>query len=185
MFSIKNCKKVKWYALVLILFVLLYVLIPHKIVLSPRLSQLAFIYDSEDSVDIKEQVSYTLGNGVAKTAKIEKETGNTVLFANKLTLCNWLMKCKKNCSYVNPNGIETNDYNVKIKCSKEDVPRKMIDADEFIRYYVVKQFLYGIETQKINVKVEFIEQTTGEILISADWPKEEYNIDREQFFNEN
>lgn len=61
----------------------------------------------------------------------------------------------------------------------------MIDADEFIRYNAVKQLFYGNKAQKINIKVEFIEKTTEKILISAEWPKEEYNIDRDTFFNEN
>ena len=184
MFSIKNRKKVMWFAIFIISLFLLYIIIPYKIILSPQLSQLAFTYDSEDSIDIKEQVSYTLGSGVAKTARVEKDTGNTVLFANKRILFNWLKKCKKNCSYIDSNGIEASDFYVKIKCSKEEVPRKMLDADEFIRYYVVKQLLYGVETEKINIKVEFIEQSTEKVLISAEWPKEEYNIDRELFFNE-
>lgn len=185
MFSIKNRKIVKWLVLVLISLFILYFIVPYKIILSPRLSELAFTYDSEDSVDIKEQVSYTLGSRVAKTAIVEKETGDTVLFVNKLILFNWLKKCKKNCSYVDSNGIEVGKSYIKIKCSKEEVPRKMIDADEFIRYYVVERLFYGIETRKIILNVEFIEQTTGNVLISAEWPKEEYNIDREHFFNEN
>lgn len=185
MFSVKNRKKVKWVVLVLISFLILYVIIPYKIILSPELSQLLFVYDSEDSVNIKEQVSYTLGNRVADTAIVENKTGDTVLYVNKLVLFNWYKKCKKDCTYVDSNGIEASENYVKIKCSKENVPRKMIDADEFVRCYAVKQLLYGIKTQKINVKVDFIEQTTQKVLISAEWPKEEYNIDREYFFNDN
>lgn len=185
MFSIKNRKVVKWFVLLLISLFILYVIIPYKIILSPKLSELVFAYDSEDSVDIQEQVSYTLGDRVAENAIVEKETGNTVLLVNKLILLNWLKKCKKNCSYIDSNGIELSESHIKIKCSKEDVPKKMIDVDEFVRCCVVEQLLYGIETQKIILNIEFIEQTTENVLISAEWPKEEYNIDREQFFDEN
>lgn len=183
MFFITNRKKVKWVVLVIISLFVLYVITPYKIILSPSLSQLSFSYDSEDSIDIKEQVSYTLGDRVANTAFFDEETGNTVLFVNKFILFKWLKNCEKHCSYVDTNGIEISKSDIKIKCSKEDVPRKMIDVDEFVRYSVVKQLLYGTNTQKINVNVEFIEQTTNNVLISAEWPREEYNIDIELFFD--
>lgn len=164
---------------------ILWAVIPRKITLTPELSQLVFVYDSEDSGDVKEQVSYTLGNNVARTVGIEKGSGNTVFFANKVILFKWLKYCKKNCSYADTDGIEAGKSYVRVKCSKEEVPERMIDAEEFIRYSAVKQQFYGNKAQKINIKVEFIEKATGKILISAEWPKEEYNIDRDTFFNEN
>ena len=183
LFFFKNRKKLC--AIALFSMLILWAVIPRKITLTPELSQLVFVYDSEDSGDVKEQVSYTLGNNVARTVSIEKESDNIVFFANEVTFFKWLKDCKKNCSYADTDGIETGRSYVKVKCYKEEVPERMIDADEFIRYNAVKQLFYGNKAQKISIKVEFIEKTTGKILISAEWPKEEYNIDRDTFFNEN
>ena len=134
---------------------------------------------------LKSQENHKMEDKVVQLKQIIEESDNIVFFANKVTLFKWLKDCKKNCSYADTDGIETGRSYVKVKCYKEEVPERMIDADEFIRYNAVKQLFYGNKAQKINIKVEFIEKTTEKILISAEWPKEEYNIDRDTFFNEN
>ena len=178
-------KRIYLLLFILVLLSLLYCVIPYKITLSAELSQLVFVYDSEDSIDIQQQVSYTLGEFVSKTSSLEKDTGNTTLYINKFILFKWLNDCKKELNYFNSEGIEVNNNNVTVNCEKEDVPQTMIYVDAHVRYLVVKQLLSGVSPEKINVKVTFIEKSSGNILIYADWPKEIYNIDRELFFDEN
>lgn len=183
-FSVKFNNKYILFVLFLFFLCLCYCIIPYKIILSPELSQLVFVYDSEDSIDIQQQVSYTLGKAVSNTVELEKDSGNTILSVNKFILFKWLKDCEKHLIYIDSKEIEAKDNEIIVKCSKEDVPRKMIDADEYVRYFVVKQLLSGVTVEKINVKVTFIEEFSDNILISADWPIEEYNVDRNQFFDE-
>lgn len=165
---------------VLTILWVLFFLMPKKITLNSEISQLVFGYSVEDEFNIKDQVSYVLGNTIGSTASIDKNH-NVTFYASKFNLLKWKNTCKKIANMKSKAYVEASDNKVVVLCTKDEVSSYLLKADKYVEYFVVKQLVDGVPSERINVEVTVIDESSNEILIYANWPMDEYNIDINEF----
>lgn len=166
----------------IVLLFLIYLFVPFKVSFPSRVSQLLFIYDDDDSVDIKQQLSYSVGS-FGKSAKVDND-GNVQITINRFVLFALKNRCAKEIKLIDRSDIKISNKGVIVYCTKEQVPKSIIDADVFVRFLVLRNICEGGSPNKINLFVKFSNEDTGETYIDANWPYQEYNIDRKDFFDD-
>lgn len=171
----KYHKVIMLFLLVLIcVLCLVYTYIPRKYVISPVVSQMLFVYSEDDEINISEQISYSMGNRVSKTAYYDK-SGNTVFSANRTELKKFKSRCKLEYDafdYRNFVTMSSDCHTITIKDS-DNLRLCIVKSGLVFQYCIIDQILDNISSNDMNIHVIIIDESNNKTVCDINWPKQD------------